>query len=445
MDGGRRRGEAVRERQRVVDAVADRERFRQRRLLRQERDDGLIDRVVAIDAVAAADEQRRSGNRAPRHTHARLQSPPIGTDQAVIGDDGRHGCEAGRDTQIHQPAEPLRRRRLIFPSRPNLHRPGRAEPPVVGEIGVRAAGAEILVGVAKGDRTGAGNAEQEVRQIGSSQRAGEREHAARIQLRAHVGRDVPHITPKREVVTAASPVGLHARVLRLAARVRGQRVAQAGHGRELQRGRSPVLRILIVACDAGLARHVDAIGEVRRRAVRHADELITKAHRQRPIDAMHPADRCVDAGHPACVLEAEERRLIGGDVLIREQPDELIVDAERLRHACGQEALRGAGDERTLIVEAAPVEDGRQGIKAKQRPRLRADAAVRNDRALEWLARARVDDLYWLPRGGEAVREVARALTLRRHHTCDASSHCDRGHVERTRKAADPSGASEKT
>ena len=66
--------EAVGKRQRVLRRVADAERRRERRLLRQQRGDRLIDVGVAIDAVARANHERRARHRTPRDTEARLET-----------------------------------------------------------------------------------------------------------------------------------------------------------------------------------------------------------------------------------------------------------------------------------------------------------------------------------------------------------------------------------
>ena len=113
----------------VAGAVCDVERGRERRLLREQRGDRLVDVGVAIDAVAArgppatsrAPAARRcqaaAGSRACRGARASLEigardrAAPIGR-----GDYWRDGAEVRRDVQIDEPSEPLGDRRFIVPA-----------------------------------------------------------------------------------------------------------------------------------------------------------------------------------------------------------------------------------------------------------------------------------------------------------------------------------------
>ena len=125
--------------------------------------------------------------------------------------------------------------------------------------------AEVLVGVAEGDRAGVGHAEQEVGEIRTGGGAGEGEGAARILLREEVELLAAEVAADREVVRAVAPedvepdgAGLIAGEGLLAV---GQPGDAAGEG---EARRSPVLRLLVVAGDAGLARRRS--GGWRRRA-----------------------------------------------------------------------------------------------------------------------------------------------------------------------------------
>ena len=64
--------------QRIGRAVLDAQRRGQRRLLRQQRGDRLIDLTVAINPVARADDQRRTGHGPPRRAEPRLQAALVG-------------------------------------------------------------------------------------------------------------------------------------------------------------------------------------------------------------------------------------------------------------------------------------------------------------------------------------------------------------------------------
>ena len=191
VGGGRSgRREPVGQRQRVLEAVADRERRGERRLLSQEQGDGIVEGRVAVDPVPSADHQRRSGNGPPRDPDTRLKPAAISVDQAgrvllarqracPARDDGADRRKVRRHVQVHETSVKFRGRRLVFPARTRLHGERRAEAHVVGDVGVGRKGAQILVGVSEGNRAGTGNAEHEVGEVGTGQLAGEGEAAAR--------------------------------------------------------------------------------------------------------------------------------------------------------------------------------------------------------------------------------------------------------------------------
>ena len=148
-------------------------RLRERRLLRQQQRDRLIDVGVAIDAVARANHQRRTGDRTQREAEARLEPAPVGRSASRIalpvttGRMRRPGTPR-RDVEIRRDGRTARsigasysQRTPAFTVRPGL------DPPVVGDVGVVRRRREILVRVAERDRAGVRHAEQEVGEVGA--------------------------------------------------------------------------------------------------------------------------------------------------------------------------------------------------------------------------------------------------------------------------------------
>ena len=121
-----------------VARVGDAQRVRERRLLRHERGDRLIDVRVAVDSVSRAHDDRRSGHRSPRDGKTRLQPAPIRPHQRrgkrftrqrpgrVCCHDGADRLEARSDIQVHETSEALGERRLVFPARASGDRERRA-------------------------------------------------------------------------------------------------------------------------------------------------------------------------------------------------------------------------------------------------------------------------------------------------------------------------------
>ena len=136
----------VGKRQRVLGVIADAERRRQRRLLRELRGDRLIHVGVAIDAVSRADDERRSRHRPPGDAEPRLEAAlvrrtsdsgyvaPVTAPVASDAEDRRDGGEVRGDVEIHEPPEALGDRRLILPAHAEHQRERRAQAPVVGDI-----------------------------------------------------------------------------------------------------------------------------------------------------------------------------------------------------------------------------------------------------------------------------------------------------------------------
>ena len=169
-----RRHESIGQRERIGRAVLHAERLRERRLLRQQQRDRLIDVRVAIDAIAAADDQRGTGNGTPRDPHARLHATPVRTHERlriahagqrpdrIVRHDRADGGEPGRHVEVHEPSEQLGERRFVLPSQPGVEGQAGAQPPVVGDVDLVGGRAQVFVGVAERDRAGARDAQQEI-------------------------------------------------------------------------------------------------------------------------------------------------------------------------------------------------------------------------------------------------------------------------------------------
>ena len=157
--------------------------------------------------------------------------------------------------------------------------------------------AEVLVGVAEGDRAASAACRAGSRRSRSRWRAGEGERAARILLRDGCRSCCRRTSPPNVRLWRPRPRKLSRRPgVRLVARERRQGIGEPRDAaRERQARRSPVDRILIVAGDAGLAGHVGAVREVRRRLVGQARELIAQPQRQELREPVRPVDGGVDA------------------------------------------------------------------------------------------------------------------------------------------------------
>ena len=139
---------------------------------------------------------------------------------------------------------------------------------------------------------------------------------------------------EREVVAAAAEKALGRPRVRLVARERRQGIGEPGDAAgEGQARRPPVHRFLVVAGDARLARHVGAVGKVRRRLVGRARELIAQAQREELREPVRPVDRGIDAGRARHILEAEQVRRLGRRPLVGERAGQLIARVDRLRRA----------------------------------------------------------------------------------------------------------------
>ena len=144
------RDESVGERERILGRVGDAQRARERRLLRHQRRDRLIDVRVAVDPVSRAHDDRRSGHRSPRDGKTRLQAAPVRPHQrrretshpmsdpvGSVATTGLIAVKPGRDIQVDQASEPLAERRLVLPARTSGDRQRGTDPPVVGDVARR--------------------------------------------------------------------------------------------------------------------------------------------------------------------------------------------------------------------------------------------------------------------------------------------------------------------
>ena len=151
---------------------------------------------------------------------------------------------------------------------------------------------------------------------------------------------------------------------------RGKRVGQARDAAgEAEARRSPVHRFLVVAVDAGLARHVRPVREVRRRLRRLTRELIAQPHRHQLRDPMVPVHLRIDGRRAVLILEAEERVRVGRRPLVGHVAEDLIPLVDVLRETRLQAVLSHHGQDGHLVVVAAVALAGRLRIVAKQRRR----------------------------------------------------------------------------
>ena len=191
VERGAGRRKAVGQRERPGRAGCDVERGRQRRLLGKQRGDALIHVGAAVDAIARAYDQRVK-RRAPRETHARLQSPPVGPHERVgtrVGRDERHRGEIRRHLQVCETPARFGYRHFEFPPDAVGQREPGTRRPLVSHIRRIELPAKVLVGVAVRDRTRLRQPEQEVSEIEAGGCAGEAECTARILFAGDVVQD----------------------------------------------------------------------------------------------------------------------------------------------------------------------------------------------------------------------------------------------------------------
>ncbi len=172
--------------------------------------------------------------------------------------------EARRDIQIHEPAVLFRDRRLVLPADAERQRDRRPHSPIVGDEGTRERLAKILVRVSIGDRAGCGNTQKEVREI-TFRRCSvnvKLPRGSRCEYRLNCWPAV--VGAVGEAVAATNPGTAVANLVR---QVSIRRISPARQTRyatgEVQRGRSPVSGIPVVAGDSCNAGDVNSIGKIR--------------------------------------------------------------------------------------------------------------------------------------------------------------------------------------
>ena len=227
-------------------------------------------------------------HRPPGDADARLDAAPVG------GSASRIRCrsasrssattadrrEARRDVEVRRAGRTARSIGASYSQRtPALHRERRADPPVVGDVGVVGRARE---GTCRRCRTRSSSC--------AEGRAGSRRDRSPVALPVNV--KLPRasccdrmsqlltadVAAERDVVPAVAPEALGAPAVRRGCCCDAYcALAEPGDAaRELQARRAPVDRILVVAGDAGVARHVGAVGEVRRHVVGQPRELIAE-------------------------------------------------------------------------------------------------------------------------------------------------------------------------
>ena len=355
VERGAGRREAVGQRERPGRAGRDVERGRQRRLLGEQRGDALIHVGAAVDAIARANHQRVE-RRAPRETHARLESPPVGPHERVgapVGRDEGHRGEVRRHVQVCETPASFGERRFEFPPDAVGQRDSGTRRPVVSHIRRIELPAEVLVRVAERDRARLRQPEQEVGEIESGGRAGEAERAAGILLSGDVVQDSPRLDPEPDVVRAAEAREIRPPHVRLGRRRGVSARAQAGHiAGKAQRRRPPVARVLVVAVDAREAGDVQAVGEERHQLAGRARVLIAQSQRHVPRGPQRQQAIRRQTGRGARVLEAKQRPRITGTALVRHAALNPVVASERVPSARVCRVLPRGVDDWCLVVDS---------------------------------------------------------------------------------------------
>ena len=147
---------------------------------------------------------------------------------------------------------------------------------------------------------------------------------------------------------------------------------------EVEGGRTPVERVLIVAGDAGGAGDVEALREERHVARGVAAELIAEVDEELRPEGVTPVDGGGVVELAAGGQKAEEIGIIGARALQLERAGEIVLAAQLADGAELQAVLMEAADDGQLIVVAGLAAEVRQRIEVEQGLRLRADAVQRN-------------------------------------------------------------------
>ncbi len=187
--------------------------------------------------------------------------------------------------------------------------------------------------------------------------------------------------------------------------VRGvRRTAERGDAaREHQARRTPVDRILVVAANAGVSRHVFPVREVWRGVRREQCVSVPQPKARKLRQAVRPVDWRVDARQSVRIHEPEYVARISGESLQRDTAEQLIFVAECFDEPCLQGIAHGFQKHRYFQIVATARFDVGLWIKTEQRHRLRADPGRRDHVAGERQSGGRVDDLSWPPERVDAL------------------------------------------
>ena len=172
--------------------------------------------------------------------------------------------ESGSHVEIHQPIFQFRHRCAVLPAHAGVDGENRQHAPVVGGVCVVDGLPEIFVGIAECDRTGVGNADEEIGEVRSGCCAGKREAAARVLLEVVVVLLLAKIAASGDVVVAAIDSDRSRKAVGAIAIEGALRVGEGGDSAgKAQRRRAPVGGVLIVAGDTGCLRRCSACSQIR--------------------------------------------------------------------------------------------------------------------------------------------------------------------------------------
>ena len=341
----------------------------------------------------------------------------------------RGGRKARRDIQVHQPAVLLHNRAGILPARARIQSEARAHPPIVGEIGVVRRRPKVLVGIAVRNRNRVRSPQQKIGKIAACsgraqaarpgslrRRARESEAAARILLPHLVQFDPPYVAAHGDVVRPLQP---HHRIGKRAGLIAQEALLPVAQPRvaavEGEVGRPPILGILIVAADPRLARHVAAVGPVRRIARRISGVLRAQRAVQRLVEGVPPARIKAHSHGAIAVHELEDVWAVRVGALVPECAVQRILRVECLVDARLHGVRAGRAHQRYLVVEACRRVEIRLRIEGHKLRGLGRDPRRRNRVAGKRRAVGRVGQLHRFAQQVQGLREIADALQRRRH------------------------------
>ena len=186
---------------------------------------------------------------------------------------------------------------------------------------------------------------------------------------------------------------------------------------EVERGRSPIQRSLVIAGNACLPGNVLHVREIRSEGSREARKFSREQAGNLAGENVPPTAGFPLAGLQTMIDETETGLVRGSgiDALIRNDAVQKILAVEHAVQADLKAIHVGAALRRYLKILEGIAEKIRIGIQFQQRHCLGTEAAFRNQVPRKGSAAGRVVDRNGLPRGIDRLRKIAAPIGQGRH------------------------------